>query len=94
MNLATPNDLYQAPELAILAALDQLLQQCVFALFAAHPELTDDRPFHLREQLTAEIWVADAIYNQAIALQHTIEQYRNAIEHSNRVGNISKPQQE
>ncbi len=73
MSLATPTDLYQAPELAILAVLDEVLQQAIYALFAANPELTDQEPYHLRGDLSAEVWVADAIYAQASALQHVIE---------------------
>jgi len=89
MTLATPDSLYQAPELATLAILDELLQQTIYALFAAHPELTDQVPFYQRTSLTAEVWVADAIYSQASALQQSIDRYREAVKVTN---NFPSPQ--
>ena len=91
MSFAKPPELYTAPELAILAVLDQTLQQTIYALFAAHPELVDDIPFHLRGNLSPEIWVADAIYNQANALQQAIERYREAVERTNRIPSLGEP---
>lgn len=85
MSLAKPPELYTAPELAILAILDEALQQTIYSLFAVHPELVDEIPFHLREDLNPEIWVADAIYNQASAMQQAIERYREAVEWGNRL---------
>ena len=83
MTLVTPNRLYQAPELASLAILDELLQQTIYALFAAHPELTDQIPFYERTTLGSEVWVADAICIQATALQQTIDRYREAVKAAN-----------
>lgn len=84
MSLATPPDLYDAPELAILSVLDDTLQQTIYALFAANPELTEHVPFHERQELATEAWVADAIYAQASVMQQLIERYRQAVLRSNR----------
>ena len=40
----TPDDLAHAPELAILAALESVLELVVRALVCAHPELADPDP--------------------------------------------------
>lgn len=46
----TPEDLVDAPELAILAALERTLDLVVRALVSAHPELADpERPYWLRQ---------------------------------------------
>lgn len=80
MNLATPQDLIEAPERAVLELLDAALQQAIYALFAAHSELLDTDSLEDCGAATPQLWIADAIYNQATALQHTINRYRQACE--------------
>ncbi len=77
--LACPQELAAAPELAVLALLDNTLQQTIFALFAAHPELVDNHTFELSWSAGPDLWLADAIYNQAVALQHSIGRYQEAL---------------
>ena len=79
MKLANPTELLESPELAALAILDEVLQQTIYALFAAHPELVTGDSLEGCQHATADSWVADAIYNQATALQHLLERYRQAI---------------
>lgn len=79
MKLANPTQLMEWPELAAIAILDEVLQQTIYALFAAHPELVSGDTLEACHHATAESWVADAIYNQATALQHLLERYRQAI---------------
>ena len=46
--IPTPDDLVDAPELAILVALDHTLELAASALACAHPELLDpERPYWL-----------------------------------------------
>ncbi len=40
-----PITIMLAPELAVLAALDELVTIAIYALFAAHPGLGDPHPF-------------------------------------------------
>lgn len=48
-NLPTPDELADAPELAIVAALDHLLELTLRALVSAHPQLGDTEcPFWAR----------------------------------------------
>ena len=79
MKLANPTELLEFPELATIAILDEALQQTIFALFAAHPELVSGDSLEGCHHATADSWVADAIYNQATALQHLLERYRQAV---------------
>jgi hypothetical protein len=89
MSLANPTELLEAPELAVLALLDETLQQTIYALFAAHPELVSGDSLEGCSSVTPEAWLADAIYNQANALQYAIERYREAIARANNIRNIS-----
>lgn len=79
MSLANPTELVEAPELATLALLDDVLQQTIYVLFAVHPEIVHGDTFEGCHTLTADAWVADAIYNQASSLQYTIGRYREAL---------------
>ena len=79
MSLAKPDRLLEEPELAVLELLDLTLQQTIYALFAAHPELIGGDMQHC-ETTTPQLWIADAIYNSASSLQHTIERYRQVSE--------------
>jgi hypothetical protein len=50
----TPNNLRSDPELAILDALDHMLELAVYALVAIYPELTDsERPSWRRDDSAA-----------------------------------------
>lgn len=79
MSLATPDRLLAEPELAVLELLDLTLQQTIYALFAAHPELIGG-DLEYCHTTTPQLWIADAIYNSASALQHTIDRYRQVSE--------------
>jgi len=79
MSLAKPTELLQAPELATLALLDNVLQQTIYVLFAVHPEIVYGDTLEGCHRLDADAWVADAIYNQANSLQYTIGRYREAL---------------
>jgi hypothetical protein len=78
MSIATPPDLAEAPELAVLEVLDVTLQQTIYALFAVHPELVSGDGLEASLHATSETWLADIIYTQANNLQHVIQRYREA----------------
>ncbi len=79
MSLAKPQDLNEHPELAILEVLDVTLQQSIYALFAAHPELVSGESLECITAPGPETWLADAIYNHGCALQHAIRRYHEAL---------------
>ena len=56
-----------------LLCIDEVLQQTIYALFAAHPELVSSDSLEACHHATAESWMADAIYDEATALQHLLE---------------------
>jgi hypothetical protein len=89
VSLANPTELLDAPELAILAVLDETLQQTIYALFAAHPELVSGDSLEAYRDVTPEAWLADAIYNHANALQYAIERYRGAVERARSLRNAT-----
>jgi hypothetical protein len=77
-HLPTPDELVEAPELAILHALDQILSLAPRVLVTAHPELADE---------AAPFWVVEAskitktaagIVADAHRLQRLIRAYRSA----------------
>lgn len=72
---ATPDDLDQAPELAVLAVLDASLDQAVLALIAQHREVTDSDDLVGLPPVT---WLADVLASAAEHLRHLIERYRIA----------------
>ena len=76
----TPDDLVDAPELAILAALESTLELVVRALVCAHPELADpERPFWLRRQSRTTI-AAETLADQAADMKQAVTDYCEAIE--------------
>lgn len=79
MSIANPTELLDAPELATLALLDEVIQQSIYMLFAVHPELVSGESLEGCPHVAAETWLADAVYNQAGALQHAIDRYRQAV---------------
>ena len=78
-HLPTPDELVDAPELAILHALDQILNLAPRVLVTAHPQLADTgAPFWLIEaSKTAQ--TAAGIVSDAHRLQRLIRAYRRAI---------------
>jgi hypothetical protein len=73
----TANELLAAPELAILGALDQLLELVNFALVAFHPELASEPSLlHPRDPHAA---LADAIARHSARLASAMIRYRAAV---------------
>ncbi len=77
--IPTPDELAGAPELALLHALDEILDLAPHVLVAAHPELGDpDAPYWVREA-SRTTRKADDIVATAHRLQRHIHAYRRAI---------------
>jgi hypothetical protein len=75
----TPAEIADAPELAILAALDDTLETALRALLAAHPQLGDlECPAWAREA-SATSAAADRVLTAARPLAHALDAYRRAI---------------
>jgi hypothetical protein len=70
-----PDDLQEAPELAVLAVLDAALDQAVLSLIAQHGEISDHDSL---VGLPPAAWLADVLASAAHDLQHLIERYRLA----------------
>jgi len=78
-NLPTPDELVDAPELAILQSLDQILNLAPRVLVTAHPELADtSAPFWIIEA-SKTTQPAARIVADAHRLQRRISAYRTAI---------------
>jgi hypothetical protein len=78
--MPTPDDLVDAPELAILAALDWTLDLVVRALVCAYPELTDpERPYWLRKT-SRTVTAAETLVDQTADMEQAIIAYREAVE--------------
>ena len=76
----TPDDLTRAPELAILAALESVMELVVRALVCAHPELADpERPYWLRQASRTTI-AAETLVDQAAEMKQAVTKYREAVE--------------
>ena len=78
--LVFPADLLENPELAALAILDAALQQTVYALLAAHPELAVGDTLETCWASGPALWTADSVHEHIAQLQHAIERYRQALE--------------
>jgi len=75
----TPADLALAPELAILAALDDILDLAVYALVSVYPELADpERPYWLRES-TPAAHAAELLVARTSGLKLALTEYRKAV---------------
>jgi hypothetical protein len=75
----TPSELDDAPELAILAALDHALDLALRALVSAHPQLGDpDCPSWAQDSSPAPL-AADRIVVACVHLAHALEAYRRAV---------------
>jgi hypothetical protein len=76
----TPDNLADAPELAIPAALDQTLDLVARALVCAHPELVDpDRPYWLR-QASHPATAAETLVHQTADMKQALISYQEAVE--------------
>ena len=77
--IPTPDELADNPELALLHALDDILDLVPRVLVAAHPELGDpDAPFCVREASKTTRHANDIVLD-AHRLQQHIRAYRDAI---------------
>ena len=75
----TPDDLQVLPELAILVALEAILQLTVTSLLATNPELSDTEPTpSVSAHPTAALCAADSIISLADAMHDAIDVYRRA----------------
>ena len=78
-HLPTPDELVDAPELAILYALDQILNLTPRVLVTAHPELADTgAPLWVVEAAKTTQTAAD-IVAEAHQLQRFIRAYRRVV---------------
>ena len=76
----TPLDLSDAPELAVLAALDATLRLTATAIIAANPQLCDSTLFQSPRPRPPQIWIAHAVLAHARALRIDLEHYRDAVD--------------
>lgn len=73
-----PAELAQAPELAILAALDDTLELALRALVAVHPQLGDPEYPAWARQAGPVPAAADRILKASKRLAHALDAYRRA----------------
>jgi hypothetical protein len=77
-----PRDLRAAPELAVLAVLDDVLETAVLAILAANPQLEHD-PFEpywqTSEPAPPRLYTADAVIYVAHGLRCAVDRYRCAV---------------
>jgi hypothetical protein len=74
--MPTPDELNDAPELAVLAALDFTLEAATRALIAAYPELCEDT---LPRYRIKPVICGDRILSRVIKLQVALARYRQAV---------------
>lgn len=74
--MPTPYELNDAPELAVLAALDFTLEVATRALIAAYPELCEDK---LPRYRIKPVICGDRILSRAIKLQVALARYRQTV---------------
>ena len=75
----TPTQLDDAPELAVLAALDTALDAAANMLVAMHSELRSGSPLDDELPLRPAVWVAYELTDRAHALRDAIRRYRIAV---------------
>ena len=89
-----PRDLCAAPELAVLAILDDVLETAVATLLAANPQLEHD-PFEpdweTSEPASPRLYTADAVIYVAHALRCAIDRYRCAVRDAVTDATCSRP---
>lgn len=82
----TPIEIADVPELAILAALEDILDLALRALCAAHPQLGDlDCPYWAQYPSPARA-AADRIVDAAAPLTRALDAYRRAVTPPHRHG--------
>jgi hypothetical protein len=76
--MAAPDfvQLQDAPQLAIVAALDTLLDHLAAALIAAHPEILG----HPHDGDSPPVWLADIVTSDTRRLQALLHRYRAAVD--------------
>ena len=78
-----PEDITDAPELAILEAVDAALETALAAIIAANPELIGHDPYERVFDDTPapppRLYAADAIIYQTHAMRSAIDRYRCAL---------------
>jgi hypothetical protein len=78
----TSDQLQTLPELAILVALDAVLQTTIRALLAAHPDLEEDEENpSVPQRMTAATCAADAIIQLSATMLDAIARYQRANHH-------------
>jgi len=75
--MTTPdcNQLQDAPQLAIVAAVDSLLDNLAAVLLAVHPEILADH--HSNSPV---VWLADLVASEGRRMQNYLHRYRTALE--------------
>ena len=86
-----PAELAQAPELAILAALDDTLALALRALVAVHPQLGDPECPAWARQAGPVRDAADRILTASAPLSHALAAYRRAATRRHDDGNDPDP---
>ena len=81
----TPGDLIDlgATELAILAALDTMLEATAAAILVANPEVLHGDPYDECGSHRPEVWLAEAFVAETRTLHVIIDRYRHAIYRAN-----------
>jgi len=77
--LPTPDELDDAPELAIVAALDEILELTLRALVSFHPQLGDPECPHWVRNASPASEAADCILAAARPLAGALEAYRGVV---------------
>ena len=78
--IPTPDDLAHAPELAILTALESVMELVVRALVCAHPKLADpERPYWLG-QASRVTTAAETVVDQSVGMKQALIAYRETVE--------------
>ena len=74
--LPTPDELNDAPELAVLAVLDTAIEAAARALVVTHPELWDDWGPRCKQEPVVS---ACRLLSRAHKLQAALDRYRRAV---------------
>jgi hypothetical protein len=75
----TPDELADAPELAIVTALDDLLELTLRTLVSVHPQLGDDECPHWARWTSPVSEAAERILAAARSLAAALQAYRHAL---------------
>jgi hypothetical protein len=78
-SIPTPDQLDDAPELAVLAVLESALDAATTAVIAMYPELRSGCPLDHELPRNPAVWVAYELTDRAHALRDAIRRYRIAI---------------